>query len=232
MLEFLGLGEAQLFQAALRDDLAEQVVHAAAFVHGGQGAELEFVVVAGEAAVHHVHLFPAAAGVIILDEVLGELDGAVLAEVEVHHGVAVLHAGVIAYDGGGDVFVHDGQAVGVFQGGVGVVEGGFGVRGSGAFGFGDGVIGSIGELPFLAAVHGVVAAHDGADGGYAHFFDDFFEHFEEGEGGARRRVAAVCEEVDVDFLDADLFGLAHDGVHVVLVGMDALVLDEAHQVEG
>ena len=94
MAELLRLGEAQLADAGPGDDLAEEVVHAAAGAHRAEEVVVELVPVAREAEERHLRARGALARVVVADERLRELDGAVLAVVRVHDAVAVAHAGV------------------------------------------------------------------------------------------------------------------------------------------
>ena len=232
MAELLRLGEAQLADAGLRDDLAEEVRHAAARAHRAEQVVLELVPVAREAEEGDLRARTAHAGVVVAHERLGELDRAVLAVVRVHHDVAVLHARVVAHDVAGNVLVGHRRAVGRLARGVLVLDARLDGRRPPALAADDAVVGFARERPVLHAVHAVVAAHRGADHGVADGGEFLLQAGDVFERRARRRVAAVEERMDDDAALRELGARApHELEEVFLVGVNALVLQKAEEVE-
>ena len=230
--ELLSLGQAELADAGLGDDLAQEHIHGAVAAHRAEEVVIELVPVAGEAEVDDLGAAGARTSVVVAHEGLGQLDGAILAIVGVHHAVAVLDAGVIADDGAGDVLIGHRVAVGGLLGVVGGLDGLLDGGEALALGVDQALEGLGGQRPVLGAVHRVVAAHSRADDAAADLGHHALELGEVFQRGARGRVAAVQEGMDHDAALGELLaGAAHDLEEVLLVGVDALVLQQAHEVE-
>ena len=165
--ELLRLRDAQLPEAGLGDDLAEEVVHAAAGPAGAEQIVLELVPVAREAEVGDLRTARAIARIVVADERLRELDRAVLAVVGVHHDVAVLHAGVVADHVARDVLVGHRSVVGRLACLVLLLDGLLDSGRAAALAVDDAFERRVGELVLLRAVHAVVATHRSADRGVA-----------------------------------------------------------------
>ena len=232
MAELLGLREAKLANAGLGDDFAEEVIHSAAGTHRAEQIVLKLVPVAGEAEERHLRAGRALAGVVVADEGLGQLDGTILAVVGMHHDVAILHAGVAADHVARDVLVGHGSTVGRDASLILGLDALFDCRGLLALAADDAVVGLAGELPVLHAVHAVVAAHCGADSRIADGGELGLEAGDVFESGARGSVASVKERVNDDAAFGELrAGALHELEEVLLVGVDALVLQEAEEME-
>ena len=96
----------------------------------------------------------------------------------------------------------------------------------------DAVVGEVGERPVLHAVHAVVAAHHGADRAVAHRRHLGLQAGDVLERGARRGVASVKERMHHDLPGGVLLARAlHELEEVLLVGVHALVLQEAEEVQ-
>ena len=230
--ELLRLGDAQLAQARAGDDLAEQVVHAAVGIHRPEQVVLELVPVAGEAEVGDLRPARALSGVVVADESLGELDGAILAVVGVHDAIAVAHTVIAADHVAGDVLVGHLGAVRRAISRVGGLDGAFGVGGGPAPRLDEAGKGGVRQGILARAVHGVVAAHHGADAAAADLAHLEAQASQVLERAAGRGVAPVEEWMDDDLARRVLApGAAHDLEEMLLVGVDALVLEQAEQVE-
>ena len=221
--EFFRFRHAELGLAGVGDDLAQDV---AQVVRGEQHAEerCQRVGIAGHAD-RGGEFYDMLAGEAVEGRVQQggeEFANPVGAEVEAQDGVAVLHAGVVADDRGGDELVE-------LSGGVGGLDGGFGGGDVGAFGVRDGGVGLGDAVPALVAVHREVAADDGGD-----------RHargqcgLQAGQvvgGGLRRGVAAVGDRVDDGFA-AGVVQVCGQRGGMVLMRMHAAGRDESDQVAG
>src|SRR5581483_6766890 len=151
-----------------------------------------------------------------------ELAGAVGAEVEVQHGVAVGHPVVIADDGGLD------ELVGLVPF-VGLRDGGLGRRGVPALGVDDRVVCPRHSIPAAVAVHRVVAAAYGGDP--PGVLEPALELREVAGARPGRRVAAVGERVHDEVRHALARGELDARLDVLPPGVDAAVGDQPHEME-
>ena len=226
--ELLGLRRAVLRDALLGDPLAEDVHHLGGLVEDDVRAEALLVV--REGGVEDLEQLRAGEALELrIDEGAGDLAGAVAAEVEEQHRVAVLDEGRALDAGGRDELVADGVGVGRL-----VVIGLHGGGGRGGFrgrGAGEGVVGGLHAFPAVVAVHGPEAAGDAGDLADADLHEFGFELLEVAEAGGGRAVAAVHEGVHVDLGEAFFLQEAEEGVEVRQGGVDAGFGAEAHQVD-
>ena len=200
MRVLLRLGAVQLAEAVLGQHLGQRLCHLLLLE---DDRAVEVVAVTG-------HRRQVEAG---LEQALRELARAVRPEVEEDHRVAGLDPGAAGEMRGLDELVRDACVVLRLHVGDGVD------RRAGLAGD-DRVVGALGALPALVAVHRVVAAGDARDplGG---------ELGEVVDGRVRRDVAAVGEGVDPRFFRRE----AEQCAQVVDVRVDAAVRDEAEQVD-
>ena len=94
----------------------------------------------------------------------------------------------------------------------------------------DGVVGFFRALPVLVPVHRVVPARDGGDVAGARLLDHAFEVCEVARPALGGRVSTVGEGVR-DGLDAAVGGEFDERVEVGLVGMNAAVAHQSHEVD-
>ena len=230
--ELLGLREAELADASLRDDLAEEVIHAAARAHRAEQVVLELVPVAREAEERHLRPRTALARIIVAHERLRQLNGAVLTVVRVHDDVAILHARIVANHVAGDVFVGHRRTVGRLTVFIFRLHRLLDRRGLLALAADDAVVGLARERPVLHAIHAVVATHRRADLRIADGGEFLFQAGDVFERRTRRRVAAVEERMNDDTPFGELLtGAAHQLEKVFLMGVNALVLQKPEEVE-
>ena len=85
------------------------------------------------------------------------------------------------------------------------------------------VDGDLDALPAFVAVHRVVAADDGRDRAILLLLEECGEVARVPGGRARRSVAPVAEEVDVDVWDALLLGRLEESLQVVDVRVDTTI---------
>ena len=168
MAELLRLGDAELLKPCLGDNLAEEVVHAAARTARAEKIIFKLIPVAREAEERNIRTTSARTGVIIAYERLSKLNGAILTVVGVHHDVTVLHAGVVADDVAGNVLVGHGSVIGGLARLVLVLDGLFNRINALADAVYDAGVGRIGKSVLLRAVHTVIAAHSRSDNGVAY----------------------------------------------------------------
>ena len=230
--ELLRLGQAELADAGLGDDLAQEHVHGAVAAHRAKKVILELVPIAGEAQVGDLGAAGTHAGVVVADKGLGQLDGAILAIVGVHHAVAILDARVIADDGAGDVLVGHRVAVRRLLRVIGRLHGLLDGGETLALGIDQALEGLGGQRPVLGTIHRVIPAHRRADDAAADLGHHALKLGQILERRARGRVAAVQEGMDDDAALGELLaGAAHDLEEMLLVGVDALILQQAHQMK-
>ena len=234
VLDLLRLRKAELLEAGLRDDLAEEVVHAAARAHRAEEIVLELVPVAREAEERHLRLRGETrlVGIVRRDERLRQLDRAVLAVVRVHDDVAVLQAGIVADHVARDVLIRHGRIVRRLAVLIlalhGLLDRRRGLAGAGD----DAVVGLARQLVVLRAVHAVVAAHRRADYGVPDRCELGLEARDVLKRRARRRVAPGEERMHHNLPLGELGARAlHQLEEVLLVGVGALVLQEPKEVE-
>ena len=209
------------------------MIHTAAVRHGRQRIVRERIVIFGQTAIHARYAGAAVfARVVVVNKRAGKLDGAVLAEVKENHAGTGFHAFIIAQYGRRDVFVHHGAAVRRLHGFVVRFHHFFGGGAVQALRADNQVVGFIGQAPIFAAVHGVVAALDSGNLAHTVFFNFFFQRADKPDRAFRWRIAAVGKKVDIYLFDAFFGGVFHNGVQVVLVGVDAFVLHQPHNVQG
>ena len=96
----------------------------------------------------------------------------------------------------------------------------------------DRVVAALRALPSLVAVHRVVAAADGGDAGVGvDLRQAGLEVVHEPESGARGRVTAIEERVDLHGRHAEACRQLHERDEVAIMGMDAAGPDEADGVQ-
>ena len=188
---FLGLGYTELAQTGLGDGFAKGVLH---FFLGEEDMKSgERSVVRSKGAVvqgNGVHAF---FGHVVLCEHVGELAGAVVAEVVEDYGIAGLDLGeglaVFGDHDGLDEFVGDVGVVGCLD----ALKGAFELC---TFALDKHVVGFLDAVPALVTVHGVESAADGghAAGGLRHLL---FQFLYESIAAAGIGVASVHETVHV-----------------------------------
>ncbi len=228
----LGLGDAQLGLATLLHDLAQGVVEVCWREGRGRG-NIRGILGQHDQAIggqRRAHL-TAEAVEVLEHEGAGQLAGAVGAEIQEQHGVAVLGSdrlAVRAHAGGGDEFV----GLATFVGGV---EAGFGALGLVlAMAFGDQAVGFLDAVPAVVAVHGEVATDDRGDEAVVptHQLGELgVGALDRGPGALGRGVAAVEEAVQVDALGAPARGHLGYCQQVILVAVDATGRQQAEQVD-
>ena len=234
MLDLLRLRKAKLLEASLGDDLAEKVVHAAASAHRTKEVVLELVPVARKAEERdgRLRLLVRRIRIVLRHERLRELDRTVLTVVGVHDDVAVLHAGIVANHIARNVLVRHLGAVRRLARRIFALHGLLDRRGLLADAADNAVVGLGRELVVLRAVHAVVAAHRRTDRGIANGRKLGLETRDVLERRARRCVASVQERMHDNLPFGKLASRAlHQLEEVLLVGMDALVLQKAEEME-
>ena len=158
-----------------------------------------------------------------------DLPHAIGAEVEEHHRVAVADR-ADRLPVGADDDVRLDELVGDV-GGVGRLDHRARRRRRRAVAVDDRVVGELGPLPALVAIHRPVAARDRRDAADAGRGDRGFERRDVGASAGRRRVASVGEDVHEDARHAARLRQRDERVQVLLVAVDAAVREQADQVQ-
>ena len=220
----LGFSNAELLQPGLGDNLAQNV---------GELLLLEYNrsrvagFVFGHGHVVHLGLHRAVESVeVLVDEGSGKLAGAVGAEVEEVHHVAIAHALLICFHKHGGF--HELVCYAVLIALAGVIG-----RGAGAglaLTQNDGVPANLHTVPALVAVHGEESAHHGGNlravGSHG-----VLQLLQETGTALRVGVAAVHDGVDVDILHAGFGSNLHQADEVVDVGVHTAIGHKAHEVQ-
>ncbi len=244
MAVLLVLRDPELPEAGFADDLADEVVH----VHGRKHGVRKLVPVACQAAKTDVETRAAREAVeIVDDEGARELDGAVLAVVEMDDAVAGsdrrerlavgpgdqgrLHE-LVGFDQG----VLRGRAGGAGRDGrvgaqIRLVDRGLGRDGTQALAVHQAVVRALNAIPIECAVHRVVAAHDRGDRADADRRHLLLEPVDVGERAPRRRIAAVGEDVHENARQALPARELEQRVEMLFGRVHALILQQPHEMQ-
>ncbi len=159
-----------------------------------------------------------------LGECTHDLSHAVWPEVQAQHAVAGADASVCADERGGDELV--GLAAGVcLAGGCGRIVAV--VLGAAVH---QQVIGGLGALPAMVAVHREVAAHHAGDPPDARLLTPAFDGLEVSDAGGGRGVASVGDAVQDQLLGAELGCQVDHRVCMVELGVNTAVGGQSEQV--
>ena len=165
MAELLRLGNSQLLNAGLGNNLTEQIVHAAACASCTEKIILKLVPITRETEECDGGTARTRASVIVADKGLRKLNRAILTIVGVHYDIAVLHAGIVANNIARDVLVGHRSIIRRFTSLVLALDGFF----NGIYALADAInnarISRVGKSILLSAIHTVVATHGSTDDG-------------------------------------------------------------------
>ena len=237
MAILLGFGNGQLGDAELRQTLAQGVLD---FRRGDQiaGGNVQVAVVLQHARVTDLRMPDAVEHVkVCLLEGAGDLKGAVPAEIEQQHAVAVFdgtgRTAVPINDKRGEILVDDARMF--------FPENADGIRGGGerlAFAQHMGVPAALDHAPVgFVAVHGDLhapaAARDRAVKGIVvEFFEPGFQQVDIFECGSLADVPSVQQDVDAGTRDSLGFDLSQQDQQVIDMGMDVAVGQQPEEMEG
>ena len=228
MRVFLGLRNAQLFQAQIRNMLPEHIFQARG---GEQRRDPEVRLVFGHADERGQGRRPAPGKPVevLPREGLGQLPGPVGAVVGEDRHIPRLHPdgrAIRLRDAGGlDEFIRLAAGVGHVNGDKSVVGLEFGL------GVGDQLVGLPRPLPVAVAVHGVIAAHYAGEAALAQFPHLQLRVAQVFLGAGGRRVPAVQEGVQVDLLHIVAGGGFQQGEEVLLVVVHPARGQQPHDVD-